>query len=212
VTPVGHLCGPRASGSTWLALCHLDFGVQNLDIQASVRGSPPSWTGSPPISYSPVQLQYLECRELQCFELRPKCHLQHILQSHSYIKRLLFRSRSRIMSLGITLPFTSVSETWMVFFFFSFLGWGGTESTWYVSHYLASPGWWWVWGTGGMRISRGNWSTLRKPAPSATLPTTNPHNLGLNLGRRGGKPATNSLSYGTARPESLIFKLCAMPS
>jgi hypothetical protein len=32
--------------------------------------------------------------------------------------------------------------------FFSFFGWGETESTWYVGHYLAyctSPGWWWWW-------------------------------------------------------------------
>jgi hypothetical protein len=39
-----------------------------------------------------------------------------------------------------------------------------------------------------------------KTCPSATLSTTNPTwaDLGLNLGRRGWKPATNSLSYGTA--------------
>jgi hypothetical protein len=29
------------------------------------------------------------------------------------------------------------------------------------------------------------------------------HDLGLNPGRRGGKPATNSLSYGTAQHRSL---------
>jgi hypothetical protein len=36
--------------------------------------------------------------------------------------------------------------------------------------------------------------------PSATSSTTNPTwpNLGSNPGRRGGKPATNLLSYGTA--------------
>jgi hypothetical protein len=36
--------------------------------------------------------------------------------------------------------------------------------------------------------------------PSATLSTTNPTwpDLGSNPGRRGGKPATNSLSYGMA--------------
>jgi hypothetical protein len=39
-----------------------------------------------------------------------------------------------------------------------------------------------------------------KTCPSATLVTTN-HTLldpGLNPGRRGGKPATNRLSYGAA--------------
>jgi hypothetical protein len=38
-----------------------------------------------------------------------------------------------------------------------------------------------------------------KTGPSATLSTTNPTSPGLgeNPGPRGGKPATNSLSYGT---------------
>jgi hypothetical protein len=37
-----------------------------------------------------------------------------------------------------------------------------------------------------------------KTCPSATLSTTNPTwpDPGLNPGRRGGKPATNRLSYG----------------
>jgi hypothetical protein len=49
----------------------------------------------------------------------------------------------------------------------------------------------------GIRIGRGNRSTRRK---RATLSTTNPTcpDLGLNPSSRGGKPATNSLSYGTA--------------
>jgi hypothetical protein len=48
---------------------------------------------------------------------------------------------------------------------------------------------------GGMKSGRENQSTRRKPA---TLPTTNPiwPNRGSNPGRRGGKPATNRLSYG----------------
>jgi hypothetical protein len=53
---------------------------------------------------------------------------------------------------------------------------------------------------GGMKIGRGNQSTRKKTCPSATLPTTNPTWLdpGLNPGCRGGKPATNRLSYGAA--------------
>jgi hypothetical protein len=53
---------------------------------------------------------------------------------------------------------------------------------------------------GGMKIGRGNRSTGRKPAPSATLSTTNPTwpDPGSNPGRRGGKSATNRLSYGVA--------------
>jgi hypothetical protein len=39
-----------------------------------------------------------------------------------------------------------------------------------------------------------------KTCPSATLSTTNPtwSDLGSNPGRRGGKPATNCLSFGTS--------------
>jgi hypothetical protein len=52
---------------------------------------------------------------------------------------------------------------------------------------------------GGM-IGRGNRSTRIKPAPSAALSTTNPTCCpDANPGRRGGKPATNRLSYGTAK-------------
>jgi hypothetical protein len=47
---------------------------------------------------------------------------------------------------------------------------------------------------GGM-IGRGNRSTRRKPAPVPLCPPQTPH---ANPGRRGGKPATNRLGYGTA--------------
>jgi hypothetical protein len=52
---------------------------------------------------------------------------------------------------------------------------------------------------GGMMTGRGNRNTLRKPA---SVPICPPKNLTRcpdeNPGRRGGKPATNRLSYGTA--------------
>jgi hypothetical protein len=51
---------------------------------------------------------------------------------------------------------------------------------------------------GKMRIGRGNRSTGGKPAPVPLCPPQIPHDLGSNPGRRGGKPATNRLSYGTA--------------
>jgi hypothetical protein len=63
----------------------------------------------------------------------------------------------------------------------SFLGWGETESTWYVGHYdlLYQPrtiddecG-----AVGGMRIGRGNRSTRRKPAPVPLCPPQIPHDL-----------------------------------
>jgi hypothetical protein len=44
---------------------------------------------------------------------------------------------------------------------------------------------------GGMKIGRGNRSTLSTTNPTWSDP-------GSNLGRRGGKPATNRLSYGAA--------------
>jgi hypothetical protein len=49
---------------------------------------------------------------------------------------------------------------------------------------------------GGMRVGRGNRSTRRKPAPVPLWPPQIPHDLTWD--RRGGKPATNRLSYGTA--------------
>jgi hypothetical protein len=58
-------------------------------------------------------------------------------------------------------------------------------------------------GIGGMMIGRGNRSTRRKPAPVPLCPPQTPHACpDANPGRRGGKPVTNRLSYGTA-PASL---------
>jgi hypothetical protein len=51
---------------------------------------------------------------------------------------------------------------------------------------------------GGMKIGRGNRSTLRKPVPVPLCPPQTPHCPDANAGRRGGKPATNRLGYGTA--------------
>jgi hypothetical protein len=52
---------------------------------------------------------------------------------------------------------------------------------------------------GRMMICRGNLSTRRKHAPVPLCPPQTPHALpGREPGRRGGKPATNRLSYGTA--------------
>jgi hypothetical protein len=53
--------------------------------------------------------------------------------------------------------------------------------------------------TDEMMIGKGNRSTPRKPAPVALCPPQTPHVCpDANPGRRGGKPATNRLSYGTA--------------
>jgi hypothetical protein len=50
---------------------------------------------------------------------------------------------------------------------------------------------------GGMRIERGNRNTRRAPVP--LCPPQIPNDLGSNQGRRGGKPATNRLSYVKAK-------------
>jgi hypothetical protein len=52
---------------------------------------------------------------------------------------------------------------------------------------------------GGIMIGRGNRSTRRKPAPVPLGPPQTPHACpDANPGRRGRKPGTNRLSYGTA--------------
>jgi hypothetical protein len=52
---------------------------------------------------------------------------------------------------------------------------------------------------GGVMVGGGNRSTLRKPASVPLCPQTCPD---TNPCRRGGKPATNRLSYGTASSHS----------
>jgi hypothetical protein len=53
---------------------------------------------------------------------------------------------------------------------------------------------------GGMMIGKGKWSTRRKPAPGPLCQPQAPHACpDANSGLRGGKPATNCLSYGAAR-------------
>jgi hypothetical protein len=63
---------------------------------------------------------------------------------------------------------------------------------------------------GGMIIGRRNRSIRRKPAPVPICPSQIPHDLtGREPGPPGGKPASNSFSYGTASPLSkldTIFK------
>jgi hypothetical protein len=52
---------------------------------------------------------------------------------------------------------------------------------------------------GGMMIGRGNRSSRREPAPVPLCPPQTPHACpDENPDCRGGKPATNRLSYGTA--------------
>jgi hypothetical protein len=85
-----------------------------------------------------------------------------------------------------------------------FLRWGETESTWYVGHCWpivpAPDDRWWLWSNWWNEDWQEKSKYSEKTCPSATLSTTNPTwpDLGSNPGHRGGKPATNRLSYGTA--------------
>jgi hypothetical protein len=58
-----------------------------------------------------------------------------------------------------------------------------------------------------MKLTGENRSTRVKICPSATLSTTNPiwTDPGSNPGLRGERPATNSLSHGTASSEFSIL-------
>jgi hypothetical protein len=65
---------------------------------------------------------------------------------------------------------------------------------------VACPGWLWRWRILWNEDWQGKPKYSKKTHPSATLSTTNPTwpDPGKNPGRRGGKPATNRLSYGVA--------------
>jgi hypothetical protein len=89
------------------------------------------------------------------------------------------------------------------FFFFSFLGWvrlsqlGTSATNWPIVPALDDR--WWVWSSRWNENWQGKPKYSEKTCPSATLSTTNPtwSDLGSNPSCRGGKPATNSMSYGT---------------
>jgi hypothetical protein len=83
------------------------------------------------------------------------------------------------------------------------MGWDWVS--WYCGHYwpiVPAPDdrWWWLWRNWLNEDWQGKPKYSEKTCPSATLSTTDPTwlDLGLNPGRRGGKPATNGLSYGAA--------------
>jgi hypothetical protein len=101
-------------------------------------------------------------------------------------------------------PLTSPTGIIPRVFLFNFSGWGETESTWYVGHCWptipAPDDRWWLWSSWWNEDWQEKPKYSEKTCPSATLSTTNPTwpDLGSNPDRRGGKPATNRLSYGTA--------------
>jgi hypothetical protein len=84
--------------------------------------------------------------------------------------------------------------------FLLLVGW----NLWYCGHYwpfVPAPGDRWWWRNWWNEDWQGKPKYSEKTCLSATLSTTNPTWLdpGLNPGCRGGKPATNRLSYGAAK-------------
>jgi hypothetical protein len=97
------------------------------------------------------------------------------------------------------------------FEFFCFLGWGDTESTSNVGYYwpierASDDKWWWVWSGWWNENYQGKSKYSENTCPDATLFITNNTllDLGSNPNRRGGKPANNRLSYGTALYLNLV--------
>jgi hypothetical protein len=92
------------------------------------------------------------------------------------------------------------------FFYFFYSLSGGWSPNWVhsarrlLNGLLYLPGWLWWWRIWWNKDWQGKPKYSEKTYPSATLSTTNPTwpGPGLNPGRRGGKPATNRLSYGAA--------------
>jgi hypothetical protein len=93
-------------------------------------------------------------------------------------------------------PLPSVSRP---FFYGVRLSPFGTAATNWPVVPAAYDRWWWLWSNRWNANWQGKPKYSEKTCPSATL-STNPTwpDSGSNPGRRGGKPATNRLSYGTA--------------
>jgi hypothetical protein len=95
-----------------------------------------------------------------------------------------------------------VNEWYQLSFFNSHSGgWSPNGSTRHVGHWMAyctCPGWLWWWRIWWNEEWQGKPKYSEKTCPIVSLSTTNPTwpDPGANPGRRGGKPGTNSLSYG----------------
>jgi hypothetical protein len=111
-----------------------------------------------------------------------------------------------------------LSNSWDIFFYY---WWGGTKSvsTAATSGLLYKPqiideddcG-----AIGGIKIGTGETEVLgEKPAPAPLFAPQIPHDQtrARTPGRRGGKPATNRLSYGAAFPGTLfnLFEIQSSP-
>jgi hypothetical protein len=70
----------------------------------------------------------------------------------------------------------------------------------YCTVSISDDGWWWAWSKRRNENWHGKPKYSEKTYPSANLQISNPtwQVLGWNLGRRGGNPGNNHLSFGTA--------------
>jgi hypothetical protein len=117
---------------------------------------------------------------------------------------------SRTIEAGVVGP---IRVTHFFFFLILRIVGGGvqTGSTRHRGHllsYCACPGWLWGWRTIRWNEDwQGKPKYSEKTCPSATFSTTNPTwpDPGSNPGRRGGKPATNRLSYGAAKEWHILL-------
>jgi hypothetical protein len=94
-------------------------------------------------------------------------------------------------------------------------GWSPNVSTRHVGQwkaYCTCPGWLWWWRIWWNEDWQGKPKYSEKTCPSATLSTTESTwpDPGANPSRRGGKPATNRLSYGAARDVAIINAVCTL--
>jgi hypothetical protein len=127
-------------------------------------------------------------------------------------------TRARRRSLSTDYASRQILHVWSVVLslFFSLVSWGGvrlsplgTSATlWPIVPALGDR--WWVWSSRWNENWQGKPKYSEKTFTSATLSTTNPTwpDLASNPGLRGGKPATNRLSYILR----LIYPLKLWPS
>jgi hypothetical protein len=99
---------------------------------------------------------------------------------------------------------------WLLLLLLSLVGWDWVHY-WPILPALDNR---WLWSNWWNEDWQGKPKYTEKTCPSATLFTINPTgpDPGPNLARRGGKPASNTLSYGAAIVAGLMVRLCVCVS
>jgi hypothetical protein len=126
----------------------------------------------------------------------------------------IFTSSASILNnqqLWLIINKTIEQGAWAICFFYSHSGgWSPNRvhsSRRPLTGRLYLPGWLWWWRIWWNEDWQGKPKYSEKTCPSATWSTTNPTwpDPGSNPGRRGGKPATNRLSYDTAMSHMFVW-------